>query len=317
MLIDWFTVCAQALNFLILVWLMKRYLYKPVLAAIDAREKRIAGELTAADAKKADAQKEHDTFQQKNEEFDKQRATLLSKVTDEANAERQRLLDAARKAADALSAKRQEALRNEAHALDQALRHRTQQEVFAITRKALADLATTSLEACMGELFMRRLGAMDGPAKQALGTALKSAPGPVSVRSAFDLPPEQRATIQNALNVTFSADIPLRFETTPDLISGFELAANGQKVAWSLDDYLNSLEKGVDALLKENDAPKPAPSAVSKANDAPKPNVAAPVPESATASKPEVAPAPKPETATVPAPVTPAPSTPAPETTNL
>jgi F-type H+-transporting ATPase subunit b len=67
MLIDWFTVCAQALNFLILVWLMKRYLYKPVLAAIDAREKRIAGELTAADAKKADAQKEHDTFQQKNE----------------------------------------------------------------------------------------------------------------------------------------------------------------------------------------------------------------------------------------------------------
>ena len=27
MLIDWFTVGAQALNFLILVWLMKRYLY--------------------------------------------------------------------------------------------------------------------------------------------------------------------------------------------------------------------------------------------------------------------------------------------------
>ena len=55
MLIDWFTVGAQALNFLILVWLMKRFLYKPVLHAIDEREKRIAAELADAAAQKADA----------------------------------------------------------------------------------------------------------------------------------------------------------------------------------------------------------------------------------------------------------------------
>ena len=80
MLIDWFTVGAQALNFLILVWLMKRFLYKPILHAIDAREKRIATELADADAKKAEAQKERDEFQHKNEEFDQQRAALLSKA---------------------------------------------------------------------------------------------------------------------------------------------------------------------------------------------------------------------------------------------
>ena len=49
MLIDWFTVGAQALNFLILVWLMKRFLYKPILRAIDEREKRIASELADAE----------------------------------------------------------------------------------------------------------------------------------------------------------------------------------------------------------------------------------------------------------------------------
>ena len=103
MLIDWFTVGAQALNFLILVWLMKRFLYKPILHAIDAREERIAKELADADAKKAEAQKERDEFEHKNEEFDQQRAALLSKATDEAQAERQRLLDEARKAAAALS----------------------------------------------------------------------------------------------------------------------------------------------------------------------------------------------------------------------
>ena len=55
MLIDWFTVGAQVLNFLVLVWLMKRFLYKPILDAIDAREKGIATELADADAKKAEA----------------------------------------------------------------------------------------------------------------------------------------------------------------------------------------------------------------------------------------------------------------------
>ena len=190
MLIDWFTVGAQALNFLILVWLLKRFLYKPILDAIDAREKRIAAELADAAAKEAEAKKERDEFQHKNEEFDQQRAALLSKATDEANAERQRLLDEARRAADALSATRQDALRNDAHHLNQAIVRRTQQEVFAIARKALADLATTSLEERLGEVFTRRLREMDGKAKEGLAKALKTASSPALVRSAFDLPAE-------------------------------------------------------------------------------------------------------------------------------
>jgi len=271
MLIDWFTVGAQALNFLILVWLMKRFLYKPILHAIDEREQRIAKELADADAKKAEAQKERDEFQHKNEEFDQQRATLLSKATDEAKAERQRLLDEARQAADALSAKRQETLRNDAHNLNQAISRRAQQEVFAIARKALTDLATTSLEERLGEVFTRRLRTMDAQAKAGLGEALKKASEPALVRSAFDLPADQHAAIQNALNETFSADIRLRFETAPDLVSGIELTANGQKVAWSIADYLASLEKGVGELLKEQDKPEPkaAPKPAAKAEPKP------------------------------------------------
>ncbi|MEP6668652.1 MAG: F0F1 ATP synthase subunit B [Chthoniobacter sp.] len=257
MLIDWFTVGAQALNFLILVWLMKRFLYKPILNAIDAREKRIAKELADADAKKNEAQKQRDEFQHKNEEFDKERAALLNKATKEANAERQRLMDEARKAADALSAKRQETLRSDAKNLNQAITRRAQDEVFSIARKALADLANISLEERMGDVFTRRLQEMDGQAKAGLGQALKTASDPTLVRSAFDLPADQRAAIQNAINETFSADIHLRFETAPDLISGIELATNGQKLAWSISDYLTSLEKGVDELMKKKDKPKP------------------------------------------------------------
>lgn len=257
MLIDWFTVGAQVLNFVILVWLMKRFLYKPILNAIDAREKRIAAQIADADAKKIEAQKEHDEFKQKNEEFDQQRAALLKKATAEADAERQRLLEQARKAADALSARRQEALRNDAKNLNQAISRRTQQEVFAIARKALTDLASTSLEERLGEVFTRRLRELDGEDKTKLAGALKDATDPALVRSASDLPAEQRSAIQNALNETFAAEIRVRFETAPDVVSGIELTTNGQKLAWSIADYLVSLEKGVEELLQANDQPKP------------------------------------------------------------
>ncbi len=86
--------------------------------------------------------------------------------------------------------------------------------------------------------------------RQGLARSLKTSTDPVRVRSAFELPSEQRAAIQTALNETFSADIQVRFETAPDVISGIELTTNGQKVAWSIADYLASLEKSVGELLE-------------------------------------------------------------------
>ncbi len=257
MLIDWFTVGAQVFNFLLLIWLLKRFLYKPILNAIDARETRIAAEVATADQKKAEALKESDEFRQKNEAFDQQHAALLNKMTDEAKTERQRLFDEARLAAARWSSKRWEALRSEEQQLRQALRLRMQQEVFAIARKALTDLAASSFEERLVAIFTRRLREMEGPAKECLALAIKTATEPLLIRSAFDLPLEQRAVIQNALNETFSADISLRFEAAPNLIGGIELAANGQKVAWSIEAYLASLENGVAAMIEEKNKLKP------------------------------------------------------------
>jgi F-type H+-transporting ATPase subunit b len=255
-LIDWFTIVAQVLNFLILVWLMKRFLYKPILHAIDDREKRIVAELANAHKKKADAQKESDEFRHKNKDFDQQRDMLLSKATDEAQVERQRLLDEARKAAAALSSKRQQTLRNEEHNLHQAISRRTQREVFAIARKALTDLAGTSLEERMVDVFVRRLRELGRDEKGLLASALKASSGPVIVRTTFDLPPAQCASTEGAIKETLGTETQVRFETAPELVSGIELATNGQKVAWSIADYLASLEKGIDELLKEKDKPE-------------------------------------------------------------
>lgn len=266
MIIDWFTVGAQALNFLILVWLLKRFLYKPILDAIDAREKRVAAELADADAKKTEALNERDEFQRKNEKFDQQRQTLLREAADEAKSERQRLLDEARQAAVALQKKRRETLRNEEQNLHQAIGDKTRQEVFAIARKTLADLAETSLEERMVAVFIRRLRELDDQAKETLAASLKPSTDPVIVRTAFDLAPAHRSLIEDAMAETLGAEAPLRFETSAELIGGIEMSADGQKVAWSIKDYLASLEKEIGELLKEKS--KPAKTADKEEPDA-------------------------------------------------
>jgi F-type H+-transporting ATPase subunit b len=250
MLIDWFTVGAQIVNFLILVWLLKHYLYKPILDAIDAREKRIAAELADADAKKVEAEKERTDYEDKNKAFDQQRIALLGKAADEAKSERERLIDEAKKDADNLRASQANALRGDQIRLGSEVTLLAEKEVFAIARKALTDLATVSLEERIGEVFTRRLRELDAKTKELLGAALKDSLQPALVRSAFDLPANQKAAIQNALNETFSAVVQIRFEDSQDAICGIELTANGQKVAWSISSYLTGLSEKVSNLVE-------------------------------------------------------------------
>ncbi|MEZ6032222.1 MAG: hypothetical protein R3C17_03955 [Planctomycetaceae bacterium] len=242
MLIDWFTVAAQTINFLILVWLLKRFLYKPILDAIDAREARIAAEIADANKKRADAKQERDEFEQKNKAFAKQREALLSQATDEAAAERQRLLTEARNDADVLAAKRRDELRAEQQSLSEEIIKRTQQEVFALTRKTLQDLADVSLEEQLTNVFITHLHSLNGELQKELAAALQTPKQSPLVRSAFILPTEQQLKIQTELNATMSANVQIQFEVVPGLVSGIELSVNGKKLAWSLNDYLKELE---------------------------------------------------------------------------
>ena len=256
MLIDWFTVIAQVINFLILVWLLKRFLYRPILNAIDAREKRIAMELADADTIKTEAQQVRDAFQHKNAEFDKQRNAYLKQATDEAHAERQRLLDIARQESDDLRAKQQQALLNEQRSLNEALSRCARDEVFAIARKTLADLAGTTLEERMTEIFLGRLRELNKDEMADLKSAFIASPRSLLVRTAFDLPAEQRAEIETAIKETLGKEKQIQFETAPDLVCGIEVSADGQKIAWSIAEYLATLAASVDNLLKSQIHPQ-------------------------------------------------------------
>jgi F-type H+-transporting ATPase subunit b len=268
MLIDWFTVAAQASNFLILVWLLKRFLYKPVLAAMAARETKIATELQGAAAAKAQARKERADFEAQNVALQQQRSELLRKAADDAASQRQALLDEARKDSQELRSKLNEAANTERAALNRDILTRIRQEVFAMTRKTLADLADTRLEDRVVDAFLGRLHGMNDTQKAevSLTTRVLSAEAlpataavpPALLRSAFELSPAQRATVEAALGEWLCPGTKLKYETSPELISGLELIVGGRKTAWNVTEYLASLEQDVTALLEP---PAQAPAA--------------------------------------------------------
>ncbi len=265
MLIDWFTVAAQALNFLILVWLLKRFLYQPVLDAIGAREQRIAKQLADAAAQAAAATSEREQFERKNKEFDTERAALLDTARAQATAEGQKLLELARQQADALRSRLQGAWREEQLLLGAEISRRTRDEVFAIARKTLADLAGVSLEQRMTQVLIERLSAL-GASERALLAAATAAPaGALVVRTAFELQPPERSAIERAVSAISATAAQLSYQAVPGLVSGIELCASGHKLAWSITDYLGALEKSAGEILATATASPTAPVAVSGA----------------------------------------------------
>lgn len=252
--IDWFTIGAQILNFLVLVWLLKRFLYQPVLDAIDQREQRIAKALREAAESKTQAASERAELQAKGEAFDAQRAELLAKAVAEAADERQRLSVAARAAVDDLKQQQSAALARDAKTLSAEIRRRAEAEVFDIARKALADMADVALEERMTGLFIARFAALQGAEKSAVANLLTSSSEPAVIRSAFALSKQQQAAIVSAIKAVFDVMSNPHFEVAPDLVSGIELVGGGQKLAWSLSDYLKTLEKSVAGLLSSQGA---------------------------------------------------------------
>jgi F-type H+-transporting ATPase subunit b len=250
MLIDWFTVGAQAVNFIILVWLLKRFLYKPVLSAIDAREQRIAQASADADRRTGEVQKARDELQAERKTFDDQRGALFAKAGLEAKAQGERLLSSARQAAESLTSKQNAALLAEAAELSDRLARLAAAESLNIARSALKDLADADLEEHIIKVFGHRLREMDPKTREAFGISLKRSDGVPVVASSFDLSQHEKATIQTAVNETFSADIPLRFETSSRGIAGIELTSGGQRLSWTIADYQQALEEKVAALLK-------------------------------------------------------------------
>src|SRR5690554_4157684 len=238
--INWFTVIAQIVNFLILVWLLKRFLYKPVLDAIDAREKKIASQLEDAATKKAEAKKDKELFRLKNETFDKERAEKMNEVHEQIDSEKQRLFEEVRKESTVLRSKFEESLKQQEQEITDRLKRKTKDAVFEIAKKTLSDLADVNLEQQVVTVFIEKIRSLDGAAKTKFIDALKNNEGSVTVKSVFELSMGSKQELEKAMEKITEKQNDFQYQLEPELVSGIKIETASYQLSWTIDSYLDA-----------------------------------------------------------------------------
>lgn len=254
MLIDWFTTSAQIVNFLILVWLLKRFLYKPILRAMDEREKRMVDALHKAEEQEAKAESERISFEKKSRELDEQKAQMLKDAEAAAGEERKKMVAAAREEVAGLETQWRTSIEQDKKLLFTEFSARIGGEIVAISRRVLSDLANVQLEQCITTRFVEELKSLSPTERERLRLLfINPAKTPIVVQSAFDLAENSRRQIQTAIQEQFGVREGIQFVNAPELVGGIELSANDHRISWSIQTYLSSLQQQINELMEKGE----------------------------------------------------------------
>jgi F-type H+-transporting ATPase subunit b len=242
-LFDWFTILAQIVNFLVLVALMKHFLYGPLIAAIDAREKSIAARIAGAARKEQEAGARMEQVAKETAETEQEKAAVLAAAREDADRQRGEIIARARENVKALEVKWRDELEREKGAFLDEVRRRTATEILAATRDALRDLACADVQRCAMNAFLEKLRSLDPAVLRAF------AKEGMTVVSRDDLPAEMRSAVAKTLEDRLGAPAAITFERVPAMAWGVELRGSGQRIGWTPDAYLDSLEDKLRAAL--------------------------------------------------------------------
>jgi F-type H+-transporting ATPase subunit b len=251
MQIDWFTVVAQIVNFLILVGLLKKFLYGPIIRAMDDRERRIASRLEEANAREQEAQEEIRAHRAKREELEDTREDALAQAREEAEKTRHELISSARAEVRGMQQQWRQALRDEQKSFLRDLRGEVGKGVCEITARVMRDLANERLQDHIVEVFLDRARDVEGDGREALLEAIGEAGGQVTVRSTFELGEKHQQRVTQLVRDTFAENGTVAFEQDDGLICGLELRAGGRRLSWNVDDYLGAVAESLTAALEE------------------------------------------------------------------
>jgi len=251
MRIDWFVLFAQIINFLVLVFLLKHFLYNRILGAMDTREARITAQFDEAGRLKEEAFESARAYQEKNRDLAERAEELLNQATRAAQNEKNQLMDEARQEVEVVRQRWHETLSREKKTFLDDLRRRSGTYIYDTIRHVLSDMADEDLESRMVRVFVGLIREMDREKQALLKEALKPGKAVIMVRSTFGLSPEQRGMIEEALRPYLALKASVRYETAEAIGAGIEMMVHGYKLSWSIEDYLASLEEKFVRVLKE------------------------------------------------------------------
>ncbi len=256
MRIDWLTVAAQIVNFLVLVWLLKRFLYQRVLNAMDRREERIASRLREAEAREKEARSEAEAFRSRSAELEREREARLAQARDEAEDERHALVAEARAEADASREHWRQELEREQGEWQEALSREIADSALNVARRALSELAGAKLEAEVLATLLRRLDALPEAERRAFADAAPA----MRLATAFELDDAALERASAGISAALGKDVELEWSRKPALVLGAELSAGGHKLDWSVSDYIEEMAERVNAGVAEMQGGTRAPA---------------------------------------------------------
>tara|TARA_R110002110_G_scaffold230610_3_gene446418 strand:+ start:19285 stop:20055 length:771 start_codon:yes stop_codon:yes gene_type:complete len=241
MSIDWVTVIAQITNFLLLVWLLKRFLYRPILDGIDAREAEITRRMAEAGEAQQKAQTAEAEYRQQQKQLLSDQEAVVERALRDSENQRDTLLADARAKLEQEQKDWHKHLESERQKFTAQLQRAGEETLLELTRKALRDLANESLE----EAIVRHVSARLRPIASELSDAAGGSKE--AVATTRDTLPKAAQTLMQADIKNLLPGINLRFETDPQQAPGLVLRVGGAQVAWTVDSYTEEF----DALLSE------------------------------------------------------------------
>ncbi len=251
MLIDWFTTLAQIVNFLILVWLLKHFLYGKILGAMNKREADIRSRFEAAEDSQAAAEKMQRQFEDERENLERCREEMLAGARREVERRKNEMLEEARDAVNRKRTRWLESISREEDALVRELAELAAARVFETAAHMLSDLAGADIEQQAVRAFIARLENMDNRyLKEPPLEAGEGGRREAVVRSAHELSEDDARAVREALHRVLGEKIPVKFERSRDLVLGLSMTLQGREVAWNARLFLNRLEEEARSAMR-------------------------------------------------------------------
>jgi len=248
-LIDWFTVGAQIVNFLVLVGLLKYFLYERILKVMDEREQTIAHRLEQAESHKRESERQANEYRKERQELQENRSQMLAEAKSGVEKERQGLLERARREVDQVRQEWQKAIEREKSSFLTALRQALARQCVSIARKALRELADTGLEDRIIGKFLQALRDLKQGEIERIRESSVENHTTVAIQSTFTIGPDRRKEIKRAISEKIGGDLQIRFDQSSELISGIAIKIGGHRISWAIDNYLASIEQEASRII--------------------------------------------------------------------
>lgn len=221
---SWWTFALQAANFLILVWLLQRFLFKPVKAIVARRKEEIARGMAEASAEKESAERMKRELQERISGIEAERQRILDEQRAQLAALRQKCLEETREEAGKIKAQALARLNEERSAAVEELFGRTVDLAANLAERLLRELAIPSIEQAFLSRVTDYLDRLPDGERAALFSQLGGDHGPLAITTAHPLDPPEEAAWRDQLAKRIGAAVDIRFAADPALIAGAEIA---------------------------------------------------------------------------------------------